>query len=283
MAALEAYRCTEAEDGVTTGAGQGASPTGRLARGGAIPLYYQIYLTLRDEILRGERPFGSRIPTEMKLGETYGVSRITARRALDDLSAQGLVERRRRLGTQVAYRAPRPPIEAGMDHALESLIAFGATTDVRVLSFGMEYPGPQLCERLGLGANQPTLRAVRLRLSGGDPLGVVTSDLPLDHLPPAVAGAVSKEALARRPLLAILKDAGVVFGSATQTVEAVLATPELATMLQVDPQAAILRIERLVRDEEGRPILLTSAAYRADNYRLTMEMDEGGRLSPEYG
>lgn len=268
---------------MTTGAGEGAPRSGRLARGGAIPLYYQIYLTLRDEILRGERPFGSRMPTEMKLGETYGVSRITARRALDDLSAQGLVERRRRLGTQVAYRATRPPIEAGIDHALESLIAFGATTDVEVLSFGMKDPGPQLRERLGLAADEVTLRATRLRLSGGDPLGVVTSDLPLTHLPPGAADAVSEETLSRRPLLGILKDAGVVFGSATQTVEAVLATPELATLLQVDPQAAILRIERLVCDVEGRPILLTSAAYRADRYRLTMELDKGGRLSSEYG
>lgn len=251
---------------------------GSLARGGAIPLYYQIYQTLRDEILRGERPFGSRMPTEMMLGERYGVSRITARRALDDLSGDGLVERRRRLGTRVAYRSPRPPIEAGMDHAVESLIAFGATTDVKVLSFGEQPVEPSVMRSLGLKHGERALCATRLRLSGDEPLGVVTS-----HLPLRAAGAITERALAERPLLALLQDAGFVFGAATQTVEAVLATPDIATLLRVDPQSAILRVERLVRDQAGLPIALTSASYRADRYRLSMELSEGGRLSPEYG
>ena len=59
------------------------------------PLYHQMFTLLRDRILSGEIPRGSRIPTEFDLAESFGVSRITAKRALDELAAEGLVERRR--------------------------------------------------------------------------------------------------------------------------------------------------------------------------------------------
>ncbi|HUD28473.1 MAG TPA: GntR family transcriptional regulator, partial [Novosphingobium sp.] len=94
---------------------------GQLARDAAIPLYHQIYLTLRDEITRGDRPFGSPVPTEMELAENYDVSRITARRALDELATGGFVARRRRLGTHVIFRTANKPIEANIDQAVESL------------------------------------------------------------------------------------------------------------------------------------------------------------------
>ncbi|MGH8137117.1 MAG: hypothetical protein ACREVV_02815 [Steroidobacteraceae bacterium] len=54
---------------------------GSLDRSAAIPLYHQIFLQVRDEILSGQRPFGSPVATEMELSHIYSVSRITARRA----------------------------------------------------------------------------------------------------------------------------------------------------------------------------------------------------------
>ena len=73
------------------------------------------------------------MPTEQRLCEQHEVSRITARRALEELAQHGLVERRRRIGTRVVYRASTKPIEANIDQAVESLLAFGRDTKVRVL------------------------------------------------------------------------------------------------------------------------------------------------------
>ena len=64
--------------------------TGAVDRMQAAPLYHQIFLQLREEITSGERPLGSRMPTEQELVEQFSVSRITARRALDELAEQGL-------------------------------------------------------------------------------------------------------------------------------------------------------------------------------------------------
>jgi GntR family transcriptional regulator len=99
----------------------------------AVPLYHQIFLQLREEITSGERAFGSRMPTEQELSASFGVSRITARRALDELAENHLVERKRRVGTHVIFRSPATPIQGNIDQALESLLNFGRATQVKLL------------------------------------------------------------------------------------------------------------------------------------------------------
>src|SRR3546814_20793235 len=61
------------------------------------------------------------LPTEQELSAQFGVSRITARRALDELAAQDFVERKRRVGTTVAFRSPAKPFQGDIDQAVESL------------------------------------------------------------------------------------------------------------------------------------------------------------------
>src|SRR5574337_1348209 len=56
------------------------------------PLYYQMFTILRDHVLSGKAPVGTQLPTEFELANSFGVSRITAKRALDDLAAAGYQE-----------------------------------------------------------------------------------------------------------------------------------------------------------------------------------------------
>lgn len=250
----------------------------KLARGGAIPLYHQIYLTLRDEIARGARPFGSSMPTEMELGDSYRVSRITARRALDELALRGYVERRRRLGTRVVYREPNKPIEAPVDQAVESLIAFGHNTHVKVLEVATGPADEAIAEKLGLSEGEPVVRAVRLRSAKGAPLGTIISHMRTD-----LGVRITPETLTATPILSLLRDAGLHIGGATQTIEAMNADPELASMLQVEPRAAVLHVERRIENDDGEAILVTNAYYRADRYRLSFDMHETGQFMPEFG
>lgn len=68
------------------------------------PLYHQIFLILKHRILEGELAAGDGVPGEQELAQIHGVSRITAKRALDELAAAGLVVRERGRGTSVAAR-----------------------------------------------------------------------------------------------------------------------------------------------------------------------------------
>lgn len=68
---------------------------------GHIPLYFQFYLQIKNDILLEEIPLGSKIPSLQKLTEIYGVSLITARKTMDLLEREGLILRRRGHGTFV--------------------------------------------------------------------------------------------------------------------------------------------------------------------------------------
>src|ERR1700743_2168118 len=123
---------------------------GVIDRSAAIPLYHQIFLQLRDEILSGQRGFGSPIATEKDLSQTYSVSRITARRALAELAQNHFVARKRRVGTTVIYRAPAKPMEANIEQAVDSLLELGRTTKVRVLMLREELASPSVAEAMHL-------------------------------------------------------------------------------------------------------------------------------------
>jgi GntR family transcriptional regulator len=242
-------------------------------RNDATPLYHQLFLKLRDEIVTGRCAFGENMPTEAELSERHGVSRVTARRALDELSISGLVERRRRTGTRVIYQAPTQPLEADIDQAVESLLAFGRKTAVRLIALTEGPATPDVARSLQLRDGAPVVHAQRLRSLDGQPLGQVSS-----WMPAAIAAHVPLAGLATTPILALLRDSGLAIGSAWQTIGAEIADTALATLLDIPPRSAILWIERVVRGSDGAPILLTRAHYRADRYRVTLDLGSSGEL-----
>lgn len=241
--------------------------TQRGSRAGGIPLYQQIFLTLRDEILSGQRPAGSAMPTEHEVAAQFDVSRITARRALDELAKKGLVERKRRVGTRVIFQDQAVPIEANIEQAVESLIAFGRRTRVRVVSFERELASAQTAALLELPDGAVVVRALRVRFLDDMPLGAIES-----FVPEQVAGALNGRDLMTTPLLELVRTSGHAIGAATQTVSAVAADPALAAFLQIEPRAPVIRIDRLVRNRQSRPLLATIAQYRGDRYRLTVDL-----------
>lgn len=245
-----------------------------LARSDAIPLYHQLFLTLRDEIYSGKRATGSLLPTEHQLSDMFGVSRITARRALDELASQGLVQRRRRIGTTVVFEPAMKPLEASLEHTVEALLAFGKGTVVEVQELEEVPATPEVAETLLLAPGAPVLRAVRLRRQNDEPLGQIIS-----HIPATVArGKIDRAALETRPLLSVVTDLGHMIVGGRQTISALSADPALASVLEIEPRAAILRVERVVTGEGDAPLLHTVASYRADRYRISLDL-RGGALS----
>jgi GntR family transcriptional regulator len=236
-------------------------------RAHAVPLYHQIFLTLRDEIVSGARAFGTTLPTEQDLAASQKVSRITARRALDELAQHGFVERRRRTGTRIVYRSRTQPIETNVDQAVESLLAFGRNTKVRVLALARVACETDIAEKLGVAPGALVERAVRVRSLDSEPLGEVIS-----YVPTALGLRFTKRELAATPILGLLLESGHVIGGGTQTISAMVADSHLAALLQTDMRAPILRIERTVLDRKGNALLFTAASYRADRYRISVDL-----------
>jgi GntR family transcriptional regulator len=240
----------------------------------------QVYLVLRDRITSGAMPYGAKLPPEPALAETHGVARITVRRALARLAAEGLVERRPSAGTRVTFERTAPPVVADIADVLASLLEMGRRTRVKLLSFEYGLPPAPVAEALGLGAAERTQQSVRVRLVDGEPFSYLTT-----HVPERIGVTYSEADLAAQPLLSLLDRSGVKAECATQTIGAALAEPEVARALDVDVGAPLIELTRVVLDRSGRGVEHLRAFYRPDRYSIRMDLvrtgaDAGHAWSP---
>ncbi len=251
------------------GAGRAAEAAGSLGRFRS-PLYHQIYLIMRQRIADGEFGAGGTLPSEQDLAEYHGVSRITAKRALDELARDGLVVRERGRGTRVVEGRTGVRISGEATGAFDPLLAMGGETEVAVREFGYGPADTDVAAALGLPVGASVQRAVRVRSVGGDPFSHITT-----HVPEDIGRTFDAADLAARPILSLFERAGVAPASAEQVVSATLADMVVAERLGIDVGAPLLRIRRVVRDDRGRAIELLVSLYRSDLYRLTMTLSRG--------
>jgi GntR family transcriptional regulator len=242
--------------------------------GSPTPLYHQVFLILRQRILSGELPPGTRLPGEEEVAANWGVSRITAKRALAELARAGLVLRARGRGTTVVERpqgtADRP-VAAGLEGLMENLIAIGASTRAEVLSFDYLPAPSEVAEALRLAPGDTVQRVERRRWREDQPFSHIVT-----HLPEGVGRSFVANDLAQHPILELIEASGHRVGRAEQMVTATLADPELARALQVPIGAALLEVRRVVEDVEGLPVQLIVVRYRPDVYALRMVLDRVG-------
>jgi GntR family transcriptional regulator len=243
-----------------------------------VPLYHRLYVILREQIASGQHGAGSLLPSELELGQRFGVSRITAKRALDELNAEGLVERARGRGTRVIGRpADMPggrPISASIDGLRENLSAIGRETSVRVVEFGYLPAPPLVRERLALAADAAVQRAVRVRSLDGEPLSQSTTFIPED-----IGRTFAEPDLATTPLIELIEGAGVRVAAAEQSITATLADSITAPRLDVRVGSALLLLKRLVVGKSRRPVQYIEILYRPDRfeYRMALTRDQTAR------
>jgi GntR family transcriptional regulator len=238
------------------------------------PLYQQVYLSLRERIISGELPAGSLLAGEQEMAKTLGVSRITIKRAFNELAARGLVHRQRGRGTTVAGGAVIPLVAGSFDTLLESLQRMGLQTDVELIEVRDEPAGAKVGERLEIDADAPVQRAVRLRRLSGEPFSHL-----VNYVPAAVAARYSHEDLASTAMLTLLERAGAPAQEAEQWISAVAAGPALASALDVAAGSPLLRIDRVMRGPGRQPVQFIEVHYRPDRFHYHVRAQKGGRAS----
>ena len=127
------------------------------------PLYHQLYKLLKTCILDGTMTEGMQLPTEQQLSDEFGVSRITSKRALDELAAENLVERRRGKGTHVTHQLPHQPLHSPMVGLLQEIESIGQESTATVLDCGVLRPPREIREKLSLEADESALFLARVR------------------------------------------------------------------------------------------------------------------------
>ena len=236
----------------------------------------RLYLLLRDQIASGRLADGDRLPGEPTLAAEHGVSRVTARRAIDLLAGEGLVRRRAGSGTYVCGPSGPRPLVADFTNLLSGLIQMGRTTEVRLLAFEYTRPGPAIAGALGLAPEDRVQRSVRVRLLDGAPFSYLTT-----HVPERIGLTYTESELAATPLLELMERSGLKAERATQEISATLAGPEVADALQLDVGSPLISMTRVVFDPSGRGIEHLHALYRPDRYTFRMDLlrtgDAGAR------
>ncbi|OZI77764.1 GntR family transcriptional regulator [Bordetella genomosp. 12] len=234
-----------------------------------LPLYHKVYLLLKQRLQAGGFAPLAALPGENALAAEYGVSRLTIRRSLEALEADGLIERRQGRGTFASAQSAAHGTQhsSDMDSLMAHLARMGMQTQVRLLALDTLAAPPQVAAHLELAPGAPVQCAVRVRSHAGLPFSYLTT-----YVPQAIAQAITQADLMSKPLLAIFRDLGIQAARAEQTLSAVLADPEAAAALDVPVGSALLSLQRLVRDASGRPVEWLHALYRPDRYEYRMDM-----------
>ena len=235
-----------------------------LDRSGPVPLYYQISSRLEQAIRDQTLPAGSRLENEVALASRLGLSRPTIRRAIQDLVDQGLLVRRRGLGTTVANRKVHRKFE--LTSLYDDLVKSGQTprTEVRLLE--VRRAPDHVAEALGVPAGLDVTWIERLRHAGGEPLAIMHNAVPLDLLP------LCAEDLVRCGLYELLRAAGHVPRMASQTVGAKSATAAEARLLGDSRGAPMLTMVRTAWDASGRAVEYGAHVYRASRYSFELTL-----------
>lgn len=234
-------------------------------RDGRGPRYSQLYRHIAAAIASGRLEPDSQLPPERELAEIADVSRVTVRKAVSQLVADGLVEQRRGAGSFV--RTPGPKLE----QSLSTLTSFteymqqrGKSSTSQVLQRGLFAPSPDEQIALGLSSSDRVARIERLRSADGIPMAIERSSLPEDILPRPDQVLTS--------LYTVLRASGGAPTRAVQRITAVNLGPAESQLLKLAEGAAALRIDRTGYLPTGRPIEFTRGVYRSDIYDFIAEL-----------
>lgn len=235
------------------------------------PLYRQIYDIFQQQIVSGKVAKNAHLPSEQEITEALGVSRITVRRALNELAASGFVKRQRGRGTVVTFNTAAPTVKASFENLIEGLTRIGVQTDVRLIDCKMIKASRALAESMDLAPGSKVQRIVRLRTMQGEPFSYL-----ITHVPDYVAQAYDSKELASASLIKLLDAAGHRPRAATQTITAVSADEDIANALQIGVGLPLLRIHRLMRDKNDNIVQEITAHYRADRFQYQMSLARQG-------
>jgi GntR family transcriptional regulator len=234
---------------------------------GASTLYAKIEEAIATEIAQGEYRPGDQLPTEDALLQRFQVSRITIRRAIQNLVSRGLLEIRRGLGTFVLS----PQIKAELTKLtgfVEDMNATGRKATARVMSQSVVAASARVAERLQLAKGTKVMQIKRVRLADGVPISFDETYLPL-----SLGMQIVRNDLRLHPIFTLLEEEfGVPLVEADYELEAVIANKAVADALQVRVGSPIFQIERTSMTTGNQPVDYEVLSYRGDLVRFVTKL-----------
>lgn len=238
----------------------------RIDRASPVPLYHQLAEQLTHAITNGDLQPGDPFENEIAMADRLHLSRPTVRRAFQELVGQGLLLRRRGLGTTVAGRQIHRRAE--LTSLYDDLKRDGSVTPTTTVLSHEMVEHEKAATALGLPLDTRFLAITRLRRAGEHPLAILRN-----WLPPQFHG-ITVEELERDGLYALLRERGAKPVVAHQRIGARNPTATERRHLELRASEPVLTMTRSAFDAMGEPVEYGDHAYRAQDYSIDVMIDE---------
>lgn len=238
-----------------------------LDRTSAVPLYFQIYQHLLDQIHSGALQPGQPIPSEPELANSLGISRMTARQAVKALCDAGATYSKRGLGTFVSGSKLVKTSTELLSFTQETK-AGGGKPSSQVLAFDDVRADAEIAAALHLEPNAKVFRVKRVRIADSVPMSIEESFLPA-KLCPSLLEAFDP----RTSLYQVLSQSyGIRMTAADEVAEAALAHAEEGRLLQIKKGSPVFVLTRVSYAESSQPVEFVRSIYRGDRWKLVSRL-----------
>jgi GntR family transcriptional regulator len=235
-----------------------------------VPQYIQIADNLINQIESGELAPGTRLPSERTLSELFDVNRLTLRRALGKLEAQGLIVRKHGKGNFIA--------EPKIERQTGRLVSFTNGMQRRGLSPGakvINIEQRQVDAAIAKYLNVPILTLVhyvlRLRMINQEPVMLEQLWAPVNCFP-----ELEQQDLNKRSVYEIMEtEYGISMTNAQRSLEPVIATKYEAELLGIEEGTPLMLEQRLGFDQNANCVEFSKDLYRGDRFRFVMANSDG--------
>ncbi len=228
-----------------------------------LPAYQRIQGAIRKRIDAGQLHPGDAVASERDLAKIHQVSLMTARHALASLEREGIVERRRGIGTFVA--APKIHFNKLMSYT-EQMSSRSLTAGSRVLFAKVLDNENEAAARLSLPPTSQVVKLERLRHAAGEPFALETCYLSATDFSGLLDAPIGRESL-----FGILeRNYKIELGYADEEVDATAADPRIAEILSIPRRDPLLRIRQVIYSTKGQAIMYVLGFYRSDRHNLVI-------------
>jgi GntR family transcriptional regulator len=232
-----------------------------------LPLYAQVEAALMALIADGTYPPGTQLPNEASLLSTFGISRTTLQKTVQNLISRGLIEVRRGKGTFVS----QPRLTQALTELsgfVEDMRVHGRHPTARLLSKQVEKASDAVARKLSLSPGTPVVHIRRIRIADGTPLSFDETWLPKD-----IGEKIIENDLEVEPIFSLLEQKyDTPLLEAEYRLEAVIADKVVAQALDIKTGSAIFLIERTSYSEQGRPVDYEKLYYRGDQIQFVTHL-----------
>ena len=234
-----------------------------------LPIYIQVREALREQINSGVLQPGDKLPSEEQLASTYGISRMTMRRSLNDLIDMGLLYRRHGVGTFVSQSKVQRD-HTHLTNFFESCRLNGHQPDVDVLNKELVEADEKIANALGQKKGEQLIRLVTLRSIDGMPITYHDAYLPVRYFPQLVTAELDELRLESQHIWQLIEQLGYKVSNVVERLEAQIAGDEMASYLDIASGSPILYGERVLYSDDGTPLKYAHCFNRGDRFSLTV-------------